>query len=353
MFAILLLSIGLSSGQIADDDSTSIRKLKIGGYIDSYFGSSLYSAKKIDRPYFVSSSGNNEANINLAFLETRWRGDRFRFNVVPAMGSYMRRNYAAEKEIHKYIFEANAGLKLSDKLNIWLDGGIFDSPYSSEGAVSRDQLLYSRSFAPEHVPYYLTGLRLTIKPNDKWSLMIMRLNGWQQITDLNFKKSIGTSLTVKTGEFSNIIWNTYLGDERSESNPDFRMRIFNDLYIKISDQKLWDAAIGGYIGTQQRENKNASPWWQFNVMGKRQINNFISLSGRVEYFSDPRQVMIHIPDTEFKVFSTGTCLNLNVGKTTLLRIDSRFFSATEKIYSQRNGKSDKELVLTASLTSWF
>lgn len=353
MFAALILSLGLSSGSIAGNDSLSEGRLKIGGYIDSYFGSSLYSAKKIDRPYIVSSSGNNEANINLAFLETRWRGKRFRLNLVPAMGSYMRRSYAAEKEFNKYIFEANAGLKLSDKLNIWLDGGILDSPYSSESSVSRDQLLYSRSIASEYSPYFLSGIRLTIKPNESWSLMIMKLNGWQQITDLNFKKAAGTSLSVKTGKFSNITWNTYLGDERSEINQDFRMRIFNDLYLKISNQKLWDAAVGGYIGFQKRENENTSPWWQFNAMGKRQINNFISLSGRVEYFSDPQKVMIQIPDSPFEVFSAGVCLNLNVGKTTLLRIDNRFFRATEKIYTQRNGESDKELVLTASLTSWF
>jgi hypothetical protein len=107
MFAALLLSLGLTSGHLTDYDSLNIRKLKIGGYIDTYYGSSLYSSKKIDRPYFVSYAGNNEANINLAFLETRWRSNMFRFNLVPAMGSYMRRNYAAEKEINKYIFEAN------------------------------------------------------------------------------------------------------------------------------------------------------------------------------------------------------------------------------------------------------
>lgn len=353
MFAALFLSLGLSSFFITPGDSVTSEKIKIGGYIDTYFGSSLYSAKTYDRPFFVSSSGNNKANINLAFLEARWQGNRFRFNLVPAAGSYMRRNYAAEKERDKYIFEANAGLKLSNKLNIWLDGGILDSPYSSEGPVSRDQLLYSRSFAPEHVPYYLSGLRLTIKPNNTWSLMIMRLNGWQQITDLNFKKSAGTSLTVKTGNHSAITWNTYAGDERSVGNPDFRMRIFNDVYLKISDQKFWDAAIGAYLGIQKRESKDASAWWQFNAMGKRTINDFFSISGRVEYFNDPRQVMIQIPETPFKVLSTGTCLNMKFGKNTLLRIDGRWFQASEKIFDQRNGKSDKELVLTAGLTSWF
>lgn len=327
--------------------------MKIGGYLDTYYGSSLYSAEKISRPFFVSSAKNNQADINLAFAEIRYQSDIFRINIVPAVGSYMRANYAGEKENNKYIFEANAGIRLNKKFNVWLDGGVLDSPYSSEGPVSRDQLMYSRSFAPEYVPYYLSGIRLTIKPSDKWSFKLMRLTGWQQITDRNVKKSLGTSLTVKTGKNAELTYNTYAGNEFSIENLDYRMRIFHDVYMKITDHDKWDAAIGAYAGNQKRENGDGLPWWQVNVMGKRILNETISISGRLEYFSDPNEVMIRVPESEFKMFSAGACLNINVGKRAMLRIDGRYFRASRDVYEQRNGKSNSDLVLITSLTTWF
>ena len=352
IITLLLITVGFSTIH-PPADSISAGKWKFGGYIDTYFGSSLYSASKSSHPFFVSSAQNNQANINLAYAELKFENDWFRMNVAPAMGSYMRANYAAEKENNKYIFEANAGFRFSKKYNVWVDGGILDSPYSSEGPVSRDQLMYSRSFAPEYVPYYLSGIRLTIQPSDRWSFKLMRLNGWQQITDQNFKKSIGTSLTIKTGNHSELTYNTYFGDERSIGNLNFRMRAFHDLYMKISDDKKWDAAFGGYIGVQNLERGDRLPWWQINVMGRKSFSQKISLSGRVEFFNDPNQVMIRVPESEFRAFSTGTCLNLHVGKNTLFRIDGRYFLASEKIYEQRSGKTNRDVVLMASMTSWF
>lgn len=352
MLTLLLITVGTLASHLPLD-SISTGKWKIGGYIDTYFGSSLYSASKSSRPFFVSSAQNNQANINLAYAELKFENNWFRMNVAPGVGSYMRANYAAEKENNKYIFEANAGFRVSKKYNAWIDGGILDSPYSSEGPVSRDQLLYSRSFAPEFVPYYLSGVRLTIQPSDRWSFKLMRLNGWQQITDQNFKKSIGTSLTIKTGNYSELTYNTYFGDERSFYNLNFRMRAFHDIYLKVSDHQKWDAAFGGYLGIQNQAYRSQMPWWQINVMGKRTFSQRASLSGRVEYFSDPNKVMVQVPESEFRVFSTGTCLNLQVGKNTLFRIDGRYFLASEKIYEQLNKKTNRDVVLMASVTSWF
>lgn len=352
MYSFLLIIASLPFNNTTAD-SAAVKKWKFGGYLDTYFGSSLFSAEKTSRPLFVSSAQNNQASINLAFAEVRYQGDFFRFNVVPAFGSYMRANYAGEKKNNKNIFEANAGFRLIRKYNIWIDGGVLDSPYSTEGPISRDQLLYSRSFAPEYVPYYLSGVRLTIQPSDKWSFKLMRLTGWQQITDRNFKKSLGTSLTVKTGKKSELTYNTYAGNEFSVDNVDYRMRTFHDLYFKVKDHKKWDAAIGAYSGIQKRENGERLQWWQMNVMGRRVLNETISLSGRFEYFSDPREVMIRVPESEFRMFSTGACLNINVGKNSIFRIDGRYFRASEKIYEQRNGRSNREVVLITSLTTWF
>ena len=50
-----------------------------------------------------------------------------RANIALAVGTYMNANYAAEPGVLKNIYEANAGVKISNNKNIWVDAGILPS----------------------------------------------------------------------------------------------------------------------------------------------------------------------------------------------------------------------------------
>jgi hypothetical protein len=138
----------------------------IRGYVDSYFAYNFSNTNDLSIPYYVSSARNNQFQINLAYLQLNYRSKGLRARFAPGVGTYMNDNYADEPSTLKNIVEANVGVLLSEKRKIWVDVGVFTSHYSNETPISKDQLMYTRSFAPENVPYYLTGAKVTVPVSD-------------------------------------------------------------------------------------------------------------------------------------------------------------------------------------------
>ncbi len=150
-----------NTGMVNVYDSAAKGKITVGAYMDVYYGFDFNRPSEFERPYCVSSPRHNEININLAYADFKYINDNVRAHFVPGFGNYINSNYAAEKGTLKNIVEANAGVKLSKKKDIWLDVGVLPSPYTNESAISKDHLMYTRSFAPEYVPYFLTGVKLS------------------------------------------------------------------------------------------------------------------------------------------------------------------------------------------------
>ncbi|MBK9689638.1 MAG: outer membrane beta-barrel protein [Saprospiraceae bacterium] len=202
-------------------DTTSASKpnpLTIGGYLDLYYGWQSGPDSQKDMPYFVSMASNKELTVNLAYLDLKYSTEDLRVHLVPGFGTYMQANYANEDAGFKNLVEASAGVALSKKKGIWLDAGILGSPYTNESAISKDHLMYTRSLAPEYVPYYLSGVKLTMPISTKVTAYLYLLNGWQQIKDNNANLAFGSQLEYRPDDQNLINWNTYIGDESSPSN---------------------------------------------------------------------------------------------------------------------------------------
>ena len=54
-----------------------IGKLRISGYIDTYYGYNFNNPASNAVPYMVSMHRNNEVNINLAYIDLRYNGPCF------------------------------------------------------------------------------------------------------------------------------------------------------------------------------------------------------------------------------------------------------------------------------------
>ena len=365
---ILLLSILFSSdflnAQIVNTDVMDTAdfdyqgKVTVGGYIDTYYGYDFNKPSSGERSYFVSSARHNEMTINLAYVEVKYSSSRLRARFVPGFGSYVNTNYAAEPGSFKNIIEGSVGVKIFPDKNLWLDAGVLGSPYTNESAISKDHLMYTRSFAPEYVPYYLSGVKLSMPLNKKINFYFYLLNGWQQIVDQNKGKSIGTQIEYRPSNYWLINWNTYVGDERSSVAPQNRTRYFSDVYIIYTKGKL--SATGCvYAGIQDRENANnakqSDKWWQANLIGRYNFTDKVSLSGRVEYFSDPKSVQI-TPITNvsgFSTYSTGLCLNLHIASNIMARFEGRTFFSDKEVYAKDSNPSKTSNLLISNLTIWF
>jgi hypothetical protein len=336
-------------------ESTVIGHLAVGGYLDTYYGYNFSQPRVGTNPYFVSSNRHDEMNINLAYMDLRYKSTNFRFRFVPGYGTYMNSNYANEVGTLKNIVEANAGLRLSAKRNIWLDFGVFGSPYTNESAISKDHLMYTRSFAPENVPYYLSGVKLSVPLNAKWSTYLFLLNGWQVIQSNDKNKALGTQVEFRPNQKMLFNWDTYIGSNTTTLSPDFRNRYYMDLYWIYKANEKFDATACAYIGLQERANSSTLKWWQFNFIGRYHFTELLSLSGRVEYYEDEgvHQFPITGIDT-FRSFSSGLCLNYKANHNALLRVEGRQFISPDKLYFDANDlPSNYSFQLVASVTAWF
>lgn len=336
--------------------STTIGHLGIGGYIDTYYSYNFRNPSDEYTPYLVNSSRQNSMSINLAYIDLRYRAKNLRARFVPGFGTYMNVNYANEPGTLKNIVEGNVGVRLSEKKNIWLDAGVFGSPYTNESAISKDHLMYTRSFAPEYVPYYLSGVKLSVPLAQRWNANFYLLNGWQVIDDDNSKKSIGTQIEYRPNDNMIFDWNTYIGDERNSSQPDYRTRWFSDLYWIVKANAKWDFTSCVYIGNQQYDGRDNQVWWQVNGIARYTFTAKSSLSGRLEYFSDPGGVVAQSEVSEgagFQSYSSGLCYNYKINSNALFRMEGRYFFSHDSVYPGDNSIYKDSGLVVANLTAWF
>src|ERR1700728_2499540 len=170
---ILLLGVCQVWGQEKADSTVKafFKKghLTLEGYVDVYYSYAFSHPVGGTRPYWVSYNRDNEINLDLAYVSLKYTSDRVRASFTPGYGTYMNANYAAERQTLQNILEASVGVRLFKNKDIWLDGGVFSSPYTNESVYSFDQLTYTRSMGAENTPYYLTGAKLTVPFGSKWT----------------------------------------------------------------------------------------------------------------------------------------------------------------------------------------
>lgn len=360
LLGIIVSSIS-SQAQVTNpamlDTASSIHlgKISVGAYVDTYVGADINEYKSGNRPYFVSSARRKELNINLAYISLHYHSERVHLRVIPGFGTYMAANYAAEPPELRFIVEAVAGVCISKKKQIWIDAGIMGSPFTNESAISKDHLMYTRSLAAEYVPYYLSGVKLSLPLNKKLTLYLYGLNGWQKINLNQYGGAGATQLEFKINDKMLLNWNAYIGNERTSTTDDKRLRFFSDVYW-IYNNKKFSATSCAYIGIQQYSDIADKVWWQANFIARYRFHQLFSLSGRMEYFNDPGKVMI-TPVTNVKgagILSAGLSACFHIDEHALVRLEGRYFNATEKIYRNQNAEPiNKSIMLVANITAWF
>jgi hypothetical protein len=354
-----------SKAQIANTawlDTTGgvhLGKIIVGGYVDMYYG--YFSGKSTDRniPYFYSSTRNREFAVNLTYLDLRYNTDRIRARFVPAFGSYMATNYAPEPQ-NKNIMEASFGFRPFRNKQVWIDGGILGSPYSSESIISKDQLVYTRSVSTENVPYYLCGLRICTPISKKTTLYTYIINGWQQIADVNNSISLGTQLEIKINNNNLFTWDTYYGNEISVQHPNWRMRYFSDIYWIGKLGKKWSVTACAYLGLQKRIDSlgigSNAFWHSANLTLQYALNSVFSISGRAEYFNDRfalQETPINHLANSFHSQSGTICANFRMYEHIVFRTEWRHFISPEPIFSHHITQGTEADWLTGSVVIWF
>jgi len=349
----LLVAQVVNTATMDTSDYAVKGKFTVEGYIDGYYAYNFNKPSKGDQPYLVSMARHNEMNINLAFVDLKYSSSRVRARIVPGFGTFINSNYAAEDGTLKNFIEANAGYRLFKNKNVWIDAGVLGSPYTNESAISKDHLAYTRSLAAEFVPYYLSGMKLTIPAGSSLNVGIYLFNGWQQIRDQNSCKSVGTQLEWRPNDNVLLNWNTFTGRERTSADSLEGLRIFTDIYL-IYQRGRWSFTSSFYAG-QQNTPIDQRNWWQGNLITRYQINTITSLSARVEYFSDERGV-VSIPlnmQEGFRTLGASLGMNIQPDANFLFRTEIRHFSSGKNVFERDNTFVNTSTTATVSFCAWF
>lgn len=368
LFGFVIYLTFLAKSQVVNtatldtNDIESNGKFKINGFVDTYYAWNTNDPANKDMPYLNASHRHNEFSINLAYVDFNYSTNNIRARFVPAFGTFMNANYATETGGLKNILEGRVGIKLFNKKDIWIDAGILGSPFTNENAVSKDQLIYTRSLAAEFVPYYLSGVRLSMPITKKTNLYAYVINGWQQIVDLNQNKSVAIQLENRPNNNWLLNWNVYAGNHQTIYYPNHRMRYFSDVYAIYAPAKSkFNMSVCLYAGLQQVKDNATNNlknifWTQANITARYFIANNWSISGRIESFIDNNEAEILSITAEkgFNTISHTFGLNYHVSKNALFRLEQRSMYADKNIFEiNNNSVSNTSNYVVGSLGVWF
>jgi len=337
----------------------NVGNISIGGVTDLYYSYNFSAPADKNIAYLTSSARHNEMNVNLTYLDLRYRSSRVQSRLVAGYGTFMMVNHAKEPVPLKFLLEASIGVKPLKNYGGWLTAGVIGSPFTNESYLSKDHLMYSRSLAAENVPYYLTGIKALLPLSEKATLSLYAINGWQNITEYNSGKAFAVQLEYRPNKSTLLNWNTYLGDEESDSTPDFRTRFFADFFLIHSSNK-WDFTGSAYIGLQIKKDSTAQTsyplWYNLNGIVRYNMTKVFSVSGRVEYFRDKNGVLVstQTQSPDFHVLGSGLCLNFKGWDSFLFRLEARYFYGFQPVFRNASGNEvSHNAQITAGISAWF
>ncbi|WP_265427827.1 porin [Chryseobacterium sp. YIM B08800] len=353
---VLLAVCGITAS--AQNDSIN-KPLAISGYAEVYYTADFNNPKNNNRPGFVySHNRNNEVNVNLAYIKTAYNTENVRANLALAMGTYMNANYAAEQCVMKNVYEANVGLKISKKHNLWIDAGIFPSHLGFESAVGKDNWTLTRSLFADNSPYFETGAKISYtSESGKWFLSGLVLNGWQRIqrVDGNSTPAFGHQLIFKPNEKLTINSSSFIGNDKPDSIR--QMRYFHNLYAVYQINKKFGLTAGFDIGAEQKTkgSDQYTIWYTPVLIAKYNATDKLSFTARGEYYQDEKGVIISTgTENGFKTFGYSFNADYQIFPNLVWRTEIRNLSSKDAIFMNRTDEFNKNsLTATTALAISF
>ncbi|MFD2969129.1 porin [Sphingobacterium bambusae] len=340
---VLLASalLGVTGTLIAQEQPSN--PLTISGYAEAYYLHDFNNPLNNTRPGFVySHNRNNEVSVNLAFIKAAYNTQNVRANLALAAGSYMNANYAAEPGVLKNIYEANAGVKVSQKHNLWIDAGIFSSHLGFESAVGKDNWTLTRSLFADNSPYYEAGAKISYtSPSGQWFLSGLVLNGWQRIqrVDGNTTPAFGHQIVYKPNDKLTLNSSSFIGNDKADSVR--QMRYFHNLYAIYQISAKFGLTAGFDIGMEQTEKGSSdyNTWYTPVLLAKYAPTARFSLTARGEYYRDEHGVIISAGDTPGGFDTFGYSLNADyaIFGNVVWRTEFRNLQGREATFANRSG----------------
>jgi hypothetical protein len=337
----------------ADDSIKEIKakpwkgNVELSAYIETYYLFDINHPKSGNRPSFIySHNKHNEFNVNLALIKINYTAPRLRANIALMAGTYSNANLAAEPGVLKNIYEANAGINLSKKKQLWLDAGIYGSHIGFESAMGKDCWSMTRSMLSDNSPYYQSGVKLTYSSdNGKFLAAAHIINGWQRIQRVagNSLPSFGWQIQGKPTDKILINSSSFIGTDKPDSAR--QMRYFHNFYAIFNAISKLAFTVGVDAGAEQKAkgSKQYNAWYSPVFIARYTPIEMLALSARVEYYSDKNSVIVATGTPNgFQTF--GYSLNVDVMPfpNAMIRLEGRLYqSRKDDIFENKSGNFTK------------
>lgn len=181
-----------------------------------------------------------------------------------------------------YVFPVGKGLQT--------DFGKFASNLGFETNYAKDNNQFSRAYLFNFLPFYHSGLRLSLPVNDKLTVMYMLTNGIQQTEEFNNFKSSHVSAIVKPT--AAITWTTsyYFGQEQPDGNlpngPDGFFKVFDTYATYAPTTSLSFGVDVNYVTNQVNRQDPTFSLTGLGAYARYQVGTPGALSVRYERLDD-------------------------------------------------------------------
>jgi Putative beta-barrel porin-2, OmpL-like. bbp2 len=343
-------------------DSKTSRTITFGAFVDAYYAWDTDRPYNFDRAFTTQPARHAEFNINLAFVEAKIAGPRYRGRLALQFGTSVQANYAAEPRIGKisgpsvsqFVQEATLGYQL--KPTLWLDGGIFLAHTGYEGWISRDNLTYTRSLIGDFSPYYESGVKLTWSPSSRVTTQLLLVNGWQNISKYNTPPAAGMRVDWTILPQVVLSYDNFVGNVAPDSAP-AQLRVFHDFIATYNPARRWHFAASFDVGTQSRSSGDGGTamWYGGTVIGKYQLTPRVSVVARAERYSDPHQVVARTSlPSPFVTWGGSLGVDVALAKQVQWRSEMRGFFSKHPVWPTHDpdtyARDDGFFVTSLSLT---
>jgi hypothetical protein len=358
LFAAGLAATAQTNDSLSILPKSEIPALTFSGYIETYYAYDFNQPESNTRPgFFYSHNRHNEVALNLGFIKAAYNNGQVRGNLALMVGSYANANLSAEEGVLKNVFEANAGVKLSETADLWVDAGIFASHIGFESAIGKDCWTLTRSILADNSPYYESGAKISYtSPSGKWFVSGLVLNGWQRIQRVEGNRTLGFGhqLTYKPSARVTLNSSSFVGNDKPAA--DKRMRYFHNFYGIFQLSDAFGLTAGFDIGAEQKAKGSDSynSWYSPVLISKYAFSNKFSVSARGEYYADKNGVII-ATETEngFKTMGYSVNFDYNIYSNVVWRVEARSLNSKDDIFVKNGDARATNTFVTTALAISF
>ncbi len=328
-------------------------KISFSGYLETYYAYDFNRPEENAKlPFMYNYNRHNEFDVNVGLLKAKAEYGSTYSSIALHSGTYVEDNYAYETS--KIINEAFIGLYLDTARKSTVELGILPSYIGFETAASATNLTLTRSILAENSPYFMTGIKYTYKPNDKWTLSGLMTNGWQRINKPNkdIPPSLGSQIIYKPSDKSVFNWSTFIGKELY--NNEWGMRYFSNIYWDQQWSSKWRTIFGFDAGIQNDKSNNGTElfWMSPVFVAQYTLGPKWQTAFRGEYYQDKDNVIIALDD-EFKTLGVSLNMDYLINDKVKFRTEGRYLNSQEKIFYKESFLINDNFCITTSLSFEF